>query len=158
MLRGKRGCPLKKARGGLSREKQGYLIELEKLRAEGVQISRPYSMSDNLEDIQFEYDRHRSNIDTLNAVNFMRDGMQFLFQGIEMANSKWGPVLQLDGWSKDVTKDMQRYINVLERLYKKDWRKGSMAPEMELSMLVGGSMFTVSHSGQDGWGQEQRAR
>src|SRR3990167_1903047 len=86
----------------IAREKQGYLIELEKLKRQGVVMTRQYTMADALEDIQFEYDSQRGNLDTLNAVNLMRDLMQFGFQGIEMANGKWGPVLQLDGWSKEV--------------------------------------------------------
>lgn len=125
----------------INREKQGYLLELEKLRQQGVQLTKAYSMQDTLEEIQYEYERIKMNQDSINAVNFMRDVMKLALTGVELANAKLGPVLHLDGWSKEVTSDMHRYDHCLERLYKKHWRKGSMSPESELLFLLLGSMI-----------------
>jgi len=125
----------------INREKQGYLLELEKLRQQGVQLTKMYSMGDTLEEIQYEYERIKMNQDSINAVNFMRDVMKLALTGVELANAKLGPVLHLDGWSKEVTSDMHRYDHCLERLYKKHWRKGSMSPESELLFLLLGSMI-----------------
>ena len=125
----------------INREKQGYLLELEKLRQQGVQLTKQYTMHDTLEEIQYEYERIKMNQDSINAVNFMRDVMKLALTGVELANAKLGPVLHLDGWSKEVTSDMHRYDHCLERLYKKHWRKGSMSPESELLFLLLGSMI-----------------
>jgi hypothetical protein len=125
----------------INREKQGYLLELEKLRQQGVQLTKTYTMQDTLEEIQYEYERIKMNQDSINAVNFMRDVMKLALTGVELANAKLGPVLHLDGWSKEVTSDMHRYDHCLERLYKKHWRKGSMSPESELLFLLLGSMI-----------------
>ena len=125
----------------INREKQGYLLELEKLRQQGVQLTKAYTMADTLEEIQYEYERIKMNQDSINAVNFMRDVMKLALTGVELANAKLGPVLHLDGWSKEVTSDMHRYDHCLERLYKKHWRKGSMSPESELLFLLLGSMI-----------------
>ena len=112
----------------IDREKQGYLLELDKLAMQGTTGTRKYTMDDTLEAIQYEYERIKMNMDTVNAVHFMRDVLKLALTGIELANAKLGPVLHLDGWSTEVTTDMNRYDHCLERLYKKHWRKGSMSP------------------------------
>ena len=124
----------------IDREKQGYLLELDKLSMQGVTLTKKYSMEDTLEAIQYEYERIKMNMDTMNAVNFMRDVLKLVLTGVELANSNLGPILHLDGWSNEVTTDMHRYDHCLERLYKKHWRKGSMSPESELVFLLVGSM------------------
>ena len=98
----------------IEREKQGYLLELEKWKMQGLQTTKQYTMQDSLEDIQFEYDRIKTNMDTISGVNFMKDAMKLMFTGVELANNKMGPILHLDGWSSEVTQDMQRYNNCLE--------------------------------------------
>ena len=126
----------------IAHEKQGFLFELLKMQQQGVTLTRNYTMNDSLEDIQFEYDRQRQIQSTLRGVGFMKKGLEMLFQGTEWANTKFGPILDLDGWSIDVGNDIRarKYDPVLERLYKKHWRKGSTSPEMELAWLVGSSM------------------
>ena len=144
------------------REKQGYLFELNKMEKQGVKLTRRYTMEDELEDVQFEFDRLRSNLDTINAVHFMRDGLKMGLQGLEIANNKFGPILELsnpdgESWAEEVSGDMQRYEHCLERLYKKHWRKGSMAPELELLMLLGGSMTMYHFQRKMGGGGKRAA-
>ena len=97
-------------------------------------------MSDSLEEIQFEYERLKNSIDVANGVGFMKDGIKMVAVGVEMGNAKIGPILHLDGWSDEVARDINKYDNALERLYKKHWRKGSMSPESELAFGLGSSM------------------
>lgn len=121
-------------------EKQGYLLELEKMRRQGVVLTKQYTMDDSLEEIHFEYHRQQLNLDTVNTVNFMRDAMRLGLTSLELFNNRAGPFLDLDGWSQEVLRDPQRYDHALERLYKKYWRRSQMSPEMELLMLILGSM------------------
>jgi hypothetical protein len=125
----------------INSEKQGYLLELMKFKKQDVEMTRKYTMEDSLEDIQFEFDRIRTHLETVNNVNMIRDGLMFAFQGIEFANKQFGPVLQLNGWSKAAKKDKQKYNHVIERLYKKHWRHGNMSPETEFGWLIGSSML-----------------
>ena len=126
----------------IDKEKQGYLLEISKFEhSQGIPLTRRYTMNDTLEEIQFEYDEIRRNLDTRNTVGFIRDTMFLGFQGVELANHKWGPILQLDGWAKSTMKDKQRYDHALERLYKQHWRKGNMSPSSELGWLIGSSML-----------------
>ena len=90
----------------------------------------------------------------------MRDGLKMGVQGIELLNSKLG-ILELTnpdgpGWSEEVTSDMHRYEHCLERLYKKHWRKGSTAPELELAMLLFGSMGMYHFQRKMGGGSSKK--
>ena len=122
-------------------EKIGYLHELMKMKQNGVNLTRDYSTNDALEDIEFEYERQKISQECDHSVRFMKDMMRLGFTGLELLNAKFGPFLQLDGWSDSVTADMSRYDSPLERIYKKVWRKGSMNPFLELAMVIGGSLF-----------------
>lgn len=125
----------------IASEKQGFLLELLKFKNQGIDMTRTYTMDDELSDIQFECDRIRTHLETVNNVNMIRDGLMFAFQGIEFANKQFGPVLQLDGWSANARKDKQKYNHVIERLYKKHWRYGNMTPEVEFGWLIASSML-----------------
>jgi hypothetical protein len=134
----------------IEREKQGYLLELIKFKKDGHELTRDYTMDDSLVDIQFEYDRIKNGMDTSTNVAFLREALLFSFQAVELANNKWGPVLELDGWSQEAAKDKDKYNRVIERLYKKHWRFGSMSPETEFAWLIGSSM--VGHHVKKKWG------
>jgi hypothetical protein len=50
-------------------------------------------------------------------------------------------VTAMDGFSKNLCQDMNKFNRPLTRLYRKYWRRGSMTnPETELMMIVFGSM------------------
>ncbi len=118
------------------------LLELRQLERDGIELTRDFSMRDSAIDMRFEINRIRSNLETANSVSIMTDALQLAMLGLEGANSKWGPVLHLDGWSRVVDQDRDRFKSVLTKLYKKHWRRGSMmSPEAELGMLLGGSAF-----------------
>ena len=124
------------------REKLGMIDFINKKAMRGVRTTKAYEKSDPFDEIQFEYERIKTNEETNGAVNLMREGLRFMCQGVEMGNDKFGPILSLNRWveTKLAPETMSRFDPVLEKLYKKHWRKGSMAPELELIMLVGGSM------------------
>jgi hypothetical protein len=121
-------------------EKQGYLIELQALQAKGVKLSRDFSMKDSLTELEFEVQKQNSVLNAAAAVSNMKDMMRIAFNGVEMANSRLGPFLCIDGWADSLTSDMKRFDSALEKLYKRYWRKQSMSPIMELGMIILGSL------------------
>lgn len=121
-------------------EKQSVLLELERLRRQNIVLSKEYTMNDRLEDMQFEVRRHLLNIDEQNTLQFMRDGLRLFFTGIEIANSQFGPFLDLDGWAASVGGDIEKYDSALSRMYRKYWRRSTMSPEMELTVGILGSI------------------
>ena len=122
-------------------EKQGLLIELQGLERKGVALSRAFGMGDSVAELEFELQKQQSCMSTANAVAFMRDSLRMAFNGVEIANSRLGPFLSIDGWADSMTSDMRRFDNALERLYKRYWRKSQMSPLMELAWIIGGSLM-----------------
>jgi hypothetical protein len=122
-------------------EKRKYLLEFEKLKLKGISLTRPYTMSDSLADIKFEYDSHRSNFDVVDTVNFMKDILGAAFTFIEAANQRLGPLLQLKGWSTYMKQNIDRFDRLLERVYHRYWRHGQPSPGWEFGWLVFGSML-----------------
>ena len=123
-------------------EKQGLLIELQNLESQGTKLTRTFTMSDTIAEMEFELNRHMALISTRNTVSFMRDSLRILISGMEIGNAKLGPFLSIDGWAESMTHDMHRYDHSLERVYKRYWRKQQMSPIMELAWLIVGSMLT----------------
>jgi hypothetical protein len=133
-------APRSKDAEQLRLEKQGYLIELQALERKGVTLSRVFSMRDSVTELEFEVQKQQNGLSTANAVSFMRDSLKMAFNGIEIANSRLGPFLSIDGWAEGMTGDMKRFDNALERLYKRYWRKQQMSPLMELAWIILGSL------------------
>ena len=61
---------------------------------------------------------------------------------IEFLNNKFDPAdLKLDGWSESVHENVHDYDDVFEELHEKYKEKASMAPELKLMLMLGGSGF-----------------
>lgn len=125
-------------------EKQSVLMELNRLKQAGAKLTKEYSVRDNLSDMQFEVRCQLAQVDEANMVKFMSDGMKLACQGVELANTKFGPFLELDGWAAAATTDMSRYDSALSKLYRKYWTRSTMGPEMELAFALIGSV-TMFH-------------
>jgi hypothetical protein len=126
-------------------EKQACLLELQRLQTQGVALSKSFSMQDSLPSMQFELRRKLMEIQETRTVGMLRDGMTLMFSGIEVANSKWGPILDLQGWSAEISKDTARFEQPLTRMYRKYYRRSQMSAEAELLFAVVASavMFHV---------------
>ena len=121
-------------------EKQAALLDLERLRINGVVLSRGYDMSDRLEDMRFEIQKHEAALDEKQMVSWMKSCLRVGLTGIEVGNKKFGPFLALDGWSAEITTDMEKFDMPMARLYRKYGRRSTMSPEMELAWVIFGSM------------------
>jgi hypothetical protein len=121
-------------------EKQAALLDLERLRINGVVLSRGYDMSDRLEDMRFEIQKHDAALDEKQMVGWMKSCMRVGLTGVEVGNKKFGPFLALDGWSSEITTDMNKFDMPMARLYRKYGRRSTMSPEMELAWVIFGSM------------------
>ncbi len=121
-------------------EKQSVLMDIERLKLQGIQFSKTWTTDDRLEDMQYEMRRHMLHIEEVNNMNMMRDGMRMICTGIEMVNGRM-KLLELNGWAAEICADMTKYDPALSRLYRKYWRRSASAsPEMEIAMGVLTSM------------------
>lgn len=121
-------------------EKQGYLIELRRMQARGVCLSRQFGEDDSIAELEFEVAKQNAAVSTENSVSFMRDMMRLVITGLEIGNNKLGPFLSIDGWAEATTQDMHRYDNALERIHRRYFRKQQMSPIMEMAWLLLGSL------------------
>ena len=122
-------------------EKQSMLMDLERLRDNhGVVMTREWSMEDDYDDMAFELKRIMLHIDETNNISSMRSGLQLACTGIEMLSKRF-KILDLDGWSAEVCRDMSKHDRALGRMYRKYWRRShSNSPEADVALSLVSSM------------------
>ena len=121
-------------------EKQSLLLDLQRLKLQGIQLSKEWKISDKLEDMTLEIRRHTLHLDEMANIQTMRDGLRFVCTGIEMLNNRIG-LLDLEGWSSEVCKDLVKHDANLSRIYRKYWRRtGSNSPELDITASLVASM------------------
>jgi hypothetical protein len=122
-------------------EKQSLLLDFERLRTtHRIPLTRDWSMEDDLDDMNFEMRRIMLQIDEQSNVKMMKNGLHLACTGIEMMSRRFG-LLDLDGWSAEVSSDMAKHERSLARLYRKYWRRShSSTPEADLAMSLVSSM------------------
>lgn len=122
-------------------DKQQALLELERMKNnKGIRMSKRYTLNDKLEDIEFELKRHQLHIEEETTVTFMKDTLRLCFGGIEMANHKLGPWLDLDGWASSCSEQLDKWDPALSRIYRKYCKKRTMSPESEIVLGIVSSM------------------
>lgn len=118
--------------------KDFYYTELLKMNQTGQSFSR----NDSVEDLEFLYNRAKAMADCDDTVRFMKDGLKLVLTSIELGNNWIGPLLSIDGWSAEVTADMDKYDSCLRRIYLKYYRKGgSVNPILQLGVMLVGSLL-----------------
>lgn len=120
-------------------EKEALLSELNNMEKQGIKLVRPLTMNDSLEEIQFQYDRMMSEQNAIQMIDVAKQGIKMGSGVIEMTLKKAG-IQVVDGYHKNLCADMGKFNRPLGRLYKKYWRRGGMSPEMELGMIIFGSL------------------
>ena len=116
------------------------LLDLRALELQGVQLSKQWSMEDSTSDMMLELRRLTLAMDETSNVTMMRDALRIAVTGIEVLNNRIG-LLDLDGWSNEVCRDLNRYNAPLSRIYRKWWRRStSVSPEADICMSLASSM------------------
>ena len=120
--------------------KRSVLLDIYSMEQRGVKMTRKWSMDDRLEDMMLEMRRHAMAEDETKNVNFMRDGLRLFVSGVEIVNNRLG-LLDLEGWSNEVTRDLDKHNENLSRIYRKYCRRStSRSPETEIALAIASSM------------------
>jgi hypothetical protein len=90
-------------------------------------------------ELKYELDRREQFRAEQDQILFMKEVMKMILKGIEIANKKFGPFLELDGWASSITTDMSRYDRCMKALYHRYFKRKQMNPIMELLWLIVGS-------------------
>lgn len=126
----------------LRKEKESLLFKFEKWRRMGINTSKKYNFSSNVEEMRFEYKRIKSQRELESSVRFQKKMLMACVTGIEFLNGKFDPIdAKLDGWSETVHENVNDYNEVFEELHEKYKDRAKMAPELKLLFMVGGSAF-----------------
>lgn len=121
----------------IRREKQEILFNL--LKKYPQESKGQWNMKLPLFELKYEFQRRQQFETEQDQLRFMKEAMKLILSGIEVANNKFGPILNLDGWSTYITSDMSKYDRCLTALYHRYFRNKQMNPIMELLWLIVGS-------------------
>ena len=120
--------------------RRAVLLDLRQLEMSGAKLSKEWTMHDSTQDMMLELRRVTLSMDEASNVNMMKDGLKLALTGIEMVNARFG-LLDLEGWSSEACKTLNKHDANLARIYRKYWKRGrSSSPEMEIAMSLIGSM------------------
>ena len=124
----------------LDEEKASLIFKLARAKRAGMPSTRNFSMSSDIRELRGEMARidHELALDA--SLKFQRKMMMMTVSVMEHLNTRFDPFdIQLNGWSETVHSSINDYDRVFERLHDKYKSKVSMAPEIELLFMVGGS-------------------
>jgi hypothetical protein len=130
-------------------EKADLLNKIARLNKKGIQSSQRLSIFSDIEEVRTEYTRMTYSIEVERSIKFQRRMLVACVTGLEFLNDKFDPFdVELNGWSQNTMENVEDYDGVFEELYAKYRTKVSVAPEVKLLMMVGGSamMFHLTNS------------
>jgi hypothetical protein len=126
------------------KEKFSYLQKLEDLERKGVRLTKKYDMESNLLEMKGEYETIIAEKERKNAVKFQGKMLMACITGLEFLNNKFDPFdVKLDGWSEQISENIDDYDEIFAELHEKYKSKASMAPELKLLFQLGGSALMV---------------
>jgi hypothetical protein len=130
-------------------EKADLLNKLTRLDKKGIAVNKKLNIYSNIDELRTEYKRAVYSIEVEQSIKFSRRMLIACTTGLEFLNKRYDPLaVQLDGWSESVMENVDDYDGVFEELYNKYKTKVSVAPEVKLIMMLGGSamMFHLTNS------------
>lgn len=133
----------------IDEEKADLINKLGRLEKKGFAVNKRLSAYSNVDELRSEVKRITYSIDVEQSVRFSRRMLVACVTGLEFLNKKYNPFeIQLEGWSESIMENVDDYDGVFEELYVKYRSKVTVAPEIKLIMMLGGSamMFHLTNS------------
>ena len=130
-------------------EKSDLINKLARLEKKGFAVNKRLNAYSSIDELRSEVKRITYSIDVEQSVRFSRRMLVACVTGLEFLNKRYNPFeIQLEGWSESVMENVDDYDGVFEELYVKYRSKVSVAPEVKLIMMLGGSamMFHLTNS------------
>lgn len=133
------------------KEKRKLLFKLRRYEKKGYTLSRQYTITNTLDDLQTEVDTIRREINLDSSVKVSKNILISVCSIVEFLNNKFDPFdVVLDGWSEEVNEDVENheYDEIFEELYDKYHEQVAVGPELKLLMMIGGSAvkFHLTHT------------
>ena len=123
-------------------EKEDILKKFVTLERKGLTPSKKYTHFSDILEMRQELKRLTHALELEHSLKFSKKMLMACITGLEFLNKRFDPFnVDLDGWSESVMSNINDYDGVFERLHEKYGNKVSVAPELELIFMVGGSAF-----------------
>ena len=123
-----------------SMSKDELMAKLRDAERHGIKSSLDRNCS--VQELHYEYDRVKQQLQTERQVKFARRMLMMSVSGMEFLNTTYDPCgITLEGWSDQVMSSIDEYDGILERLVEKWDNRVNVAPEVELMLTLGGSAF-----------------
>jgi len=133
----------------IEEEKADILNKLARLEKKGFNVNKRLNAYSSIIELRTELKRIMYGIETEQSIKFSRRMLIACVTGVEFLNKRYNPFdVQLEGWSESVMENVDDYDGVFEELYVKYRNKVTVAPEIKLIMMLGGSamMFHLTNS------------
>jgi hypothetical protein len=128
----------------LLREKFEILRKLDSLESKGATLSKKYDMDCELDEMKGEYEFLINEKERQNAVKFQGKVLTTMITGLEFLNSKFDPFdIKLDGWSEQLTENVDDFDEIFAELHDKYKSKAKMAPELKLLFQLASSGIMI---------------
>jgi hypothetical protein len=128
----------------LLREKFQMLRKLETLEEKGANLSKKYSMENDLDEMRGEYEFLINEKEKSNSIKFQGKVLTTMITGLEFLNSKFDPFdVKLDGWSEQINENVEDYDEIFAELHEKYKSKAKMAPEIKLLFQLASSGIMI---------------
>lgn len=126
------------------REKFEMLRKLESLESKGANLSKRYSMDSDLKEMKGEYDFLVNEKEKENSIKFQGKILTTMITGLEFLNNKFDPFdIKIDGWSEQVTENVDDYDEIFAELHEKYKSNAKMAPEIKLLFQLASSGIMI---------------
>lgn len=124
----------------LDEEKMHYLHRIQRMQSRIP--GRRMSMANPLDEIKYEYDRMRRQVELSQSVKIQRRMLMAAVTGVEFLNKSFNPLgLHLDGWSEQVMDSLEDYDPTFEQLHERYSGVAQISPEWNLLIMLLGSGF-----------------
>lgn len=133
-----------------ARARENYCKLQDLVEKYNVVLTRNFTINDDPDEMQEEYDMHKNKRNKNNQVKFYKQILLNVVSGAEFMNDRYNPFeFKLKDWSKQVASDLDDYTEVLEEIYEKYKHVGGkMAPEIKLVFMIimSGVTYHISQS------------
>lgn len=131
-----------KSKESIVTEKVNLLYKLDRLERAGENVSKRYTLQDDIIEIQTEVTRLERDRSLRKSIKFQQSMLTSFTTGMEFVNNRFDPFgIQLEGWSESVHDGIDQYDDVFTELHDKYQTKSNLPPEIKLLLMLGGSAF-----------------
>jgi hypothetical protein len=131
------------------KEKQEILRNLHR-RMGGPAVTREqgFTMKTPLIELQFA-DTNKTEDDAEDdAIVSAKEWAKIIFSAIEGGNQRFGPILELKGWSAHLGEEIERFDRPFRQIYRRFFAKRASNPGMEIAWIVFGSALMFHFTGK----------